>query len=90
MFRDQIIPRAVLFYTGEAITDEDYMDDFEADDDDEVIFYITDNVIELLLDLRSYVNNIAVFAYLCVRDCFLNFIDYAKYCKFSINGLFII
>uniref|UniRef100_A0A0N5AFK3 Nucleosome assembly protein 1-like 1 n=1 Tax=Syphacia muris TaxID=451379 RepID=A0A0N5AFK3_9BILA len=36
MFRDQIIPRAVLFYTGEAITDDDYIDDFEGDDDEEV------------------------------------------------------
>ncbi|VDD90663.1 unnamed protein product [Enterobius vermicularis] len=34
LIRDQIIPRAVLFFTGEAAADDDYMDDFEGDEDE--------------------------------------------------------
>lgn len=37
LFRDQVIPRAVLFYTGE-IVDDGLLDQFEGEEDeDEVI-----------------------------------------------------
>uniref|UniRef100_A0A915E1E0 Nucleosome assembly protein n=1 Tax=Ditylenchus dipsaci TaxID=166011 RepID=A0A915E1E0_9BILA len=34
VIRDQIVPRAVLFFTGEGVEDEDF-DDFDEDEDDE-------------------------------------------------------
>ncbi|TMS37569.1 hypothetical protein L596_004472 [Steinernema carpocapsae] len=36
LFRDQIIPRAVLYYTGEAI-DDDQFDDFDEEDMDDMV-----------------------------------------------------
>jgi len=33
--RERIVPRAVLFFTGEALEDEDYEDDEDEDDDDD-------------------------------------------------------
>lgn len=38
MIRDQIVPRAVLFYTGEATDEDDLFDDYDGEDEDEVGF----------------------------------------------------
>lgn len=35
LFRDQIVPRAVLFYTGESAEDNDLFDDYDDVDEDE-------------------------------------------------------
>uniref|UniRef100_A0A915AXX5 Nucleosome assembly protein 1-like 1 n=2 Tax=Parascaris univalens TaxID=6257 RepID=A0A915AXX5_PARUN len=35
MIRDQIVPRAVLFYTGEATDEDDLFDDYDGEDEDE-------------------------------------------------------
>uniref|UniRef100_A0A914RU86 Uncharacterized protein n=1 Tax=Parascaris equorum TaxID=6256 RepID=A0A914RU86_PAREQ len=36
MIRDQIVPRAVLFYTGEATDEDDLFDDYDGEDEDEI------------------------------------------------------